>query len=303
MSAPGFRINHEVVDTPPRPAATVLLLREAPEGLEVLMQRRHEDSDVLGGAYVFPGGKVDREDGDEDILARTDVAADVLHAALGDPALDARAAAACYVAAARETFEEAGVLLASRADGRPVDGASAAEAMCLAREGRAFIETLEALDLTLTLSGLLAWSRWVTPRMPSLQRKRFDSRFFLARLPEGQVAVHDNHEATDSLWVSPKRALALYRAREIMLAPPQLMSLIELAAQPGVEQALRPGSRMWPRRVDPHPFEHEGARAVAYPGDPLHADSRRAMPGPTRLVFRQGRFEPFEGVDGLPGAA
>lgn len=303
MSTPGFTINHEVVETPPRPAATVLLLRDASEGLEVLMQRRHEDSDVLGGAYVFPGGKIDREDGDDDMLARLDVPADALHAQLGDPALDARAAAACYVAAARETFEEAGVLLAARADGRPVDGPLAAEAMRLAREGRAFIETLEALDLTLRLSELLAWSRWVTPRMPSLQRKRFDSRFFLARLPEGQVAAHDNHEATDSLWVSPKRALALYRAREIMLAPPQLMSLIELAAQSGVDAALDPASRVWPRRVDPSPFEHEGTRAVAYPGDPLHADPVRAMPGPTRLVFRQGRFEPFEGVDSLPGAA
>lgn len=301
MSAPGFAINHEVIDTPPRPSATVLLLRDGRDGLEVLMQRRHEDSDVLAGAYVFPGGKVDREDSDADMLARLDAAPDALQALLGDPTLAPGAAAACYVAAARETFEEAGVLLAHRADGAAIDGATAREAMRLSREGRAFIEVLEALDLVIATRALTAWSRWVTPRVPSLARKRFDSRFFLARQPHDQEAVHDDREATDTLWVAPRRALELFCEGGILLAPPQLMSLHELSAHAGVDRALDPAVRRWPRRIDPHPFEHEGTRAVAYPGDALHAEREAVMPGPTRLIFRAGRFEPFGGPAGLLG--
>jgi 8-oxo-dGTP pyrophosphatase MutT (NUDIX family) len=299
MSTPGFRINHETVETPPRASATVLLLRDGDDGLELLMQRRHEAADVLAGAYVFPGGKVDREDSDAEMLARIDRQSDVLHAALGDPELGPHAAAACYVAAARETFEEAGVLLARLADGRPVDAGQAALARRLAREGLSFIEVLEQLDLVLTVSALAAWSRWVTPKMPSLTRKRFDSRFFLARSPVDQVAHHDNHEATDSVWLGPRRALEMFRAGEIMLAPPQLMSLIELAPHPSMEAAMQSADRSWPRRIDPQPFEYEGARAVAYPGDALHSAAERVMPGPTRLIFRDGRFVPFDGIDGL----
>lgn len=300
MSTSAFKINHDVVDTPPRPSATVLLLRDAPGGFEILMQRRSDASDVLGGAYVFPGGKVDREDGDDDMLSRIDCPGHALHGALGDPALDARAAAACYVAAGRETFEEAGVLLAVLPDGSPAPAHHAEAATALSRQGYAFIEVLAALDLRLRVSALVPWSRWITPRMPSLTRKRFDSRFFLARAPADQVARHDNHEATDSVWMSPRAALARFRAGGIMLAPPQLMSLIELAAHGSVEAAMRPAATIWPRRIDPRPFEHEGTRAVAYPGDPLHDHPEQVMPGPTRLIFRAGRFEPFEGLDSLP---
>lgn len=303
MSSPQFRINHEVVETPPRPSATVLLLRDGADGLELLMQRRHDDSEVLGGAYVFPGGKVDRADSDEDMLARIDSDGEALHAALGDPALEVRAAAACYVAAARETFEEAGVLLATRRDGRAADAEYAEEAIRRARSGFSFIEVLEELDLRLSVSALKPWSRWITPKMPSLARKRFDSRFFLARAPQDQVARHDNHEATESVWLSPRAALQRYRLREIMLAAPQLMSLLELATYPSVAVAMHRDSGMWPRVIDPQPFELDGMRVVAYPGDAAHSSPARVMPGPTRLIFRHGRFEPLEGIDSLFGGA
>lgn len=299
MSPPEFRLNHEVVETPPRPSATVLLLRDGARGLEILMQRRHDDTDAFGGAYVFPGGKVDREDSDDDMLERIDVPSEALHATLGDPEIGQAMAAAFYVAAARETFEEAGVLLATMVDGAPVGPMQAELARRLSREGYAFIEVLESLKLRLTVSTLMAWSRWVTPKMPSVTRKRFDSRFFLARAPAGQVATHDNHEATDSVWLNPRQAIAMYGAGEIMLAAPQLMSLVELAAHGGVEAAMRPQAHRWPRRIDPQPFEYEGARGVAYPGDERHSDPERAMPGPTCLIFRNGRFEPIEGLASL----
>lgn len=299
MSSPQFRINHEVIETPPRPSATVLLLRDGADGLELLMQRRHDDSEVLGGAYVFPGGKVDRADSEEDMLARIDCAGEALQEALGDPLLDARTAAACYVAAARETFEEAGLLLATLKDGSAAGAEYAEEATRRSRAGFSFVEVLEELDLRLTVSALKPWSRWITPKMPSLARKRFDSRFFLTRAPLDQIARHDNHEATESVWLSPRQALERFRAREIMLAAPQLMSLYELATYPSVDVAMRPESGLWPRLIDPQPFEQEGTRVVAYPGDAAHSNPARVMPGPTRLIFRDGRFEPVEGIDSL----
>lgn len=299
MSIPNFKINHDVVETPPRPSATVLLLRDAEPGFEILMQRRSDESDTFGGAYVFPGGKVDRGDGDDDMLARIDVGDAALHGALADPDLDARAAAACYVAAARETFEEAGVLLATLPDGRRAGAADAEAAYQRLREGYSFIEVLEHFDLRLAVSALFPWSRWITPKVPTLSRKRFDSRFFLARAPADQVARHDNHESTDAVWMRPRDAVARYQAGEIFLAAAQLMSLIELAGHASAEAALAASGARWPRRIDPLPFEHEGARAVAYPGDPLHGNPVQAMPGPTRLIFRKGRFEPFEGIERL----
>lgn len=299
MSSPQFRINHEVIETPPRPSATVLLLRDGVDGLELLMQRRHDDSEVLGGAYVFPGGKVDRADSEDDMLARIDSAGAVLQLALGDPLLDARTAAACYVAAARETFEEAGLLLATLKDGSAAGAEYAEEATRRSRSGFSFVEVLEELDLRLTVSALKPWSRWITPKMPSLARKRFDSRFFLARAPVDQIARHDNHEATESVWLSPRQALERFRSREIMLAAPQLMSLYELATYANVEVAMDPQSGLWPRLIDPQPFDQEGTRVVAYPGDAAHSNPARVMPGPTRLIFRDGRFEPVEGIDSL----
>ncbi len=315
MSTSNFEINHTEVTTPPRPSSTVLLLRDSANDsggsggnggngggggsssssstIEVLMQRRHEKNDVLAGAYVFPGGKVDRADGEIDMLSRLDVSAAQLHARMGDSGLDERGAAVYFAAACREIFEEAGLLLATRADGTPADGALADEAMRWLREGLSFAELLERFDLTMSASSLVLWSRWVTPRVPSLTTKRFDVRFFLARMPAGQTAIHDNHEAVDSLWIAPRIALERFRSGEMKLAPPQIMSMVELARHATVDAAMHADAIHWPRLIEPMPFEHEGTRAVAYPGDPLHTNPQRVMPGPTRLIFRDGRFVPF----------
>ena len=291
--AKGFTLNTGIVDTPPRPSSTVLLLRDGADGLEILMQRRHEKNDVLANAYVFPGGKVDQADGGIDMLSRLDLSAAAIHARMADPALDEPGAAVYFAAACREIFEEAGLLLAQRADGTTATAADAESAMHWLRQGLSFAEVLERFDFTMQASALVPWTRWITPRQPTVMNKRFDVRFFLARTPAGQTAVHDNHEAVESVWLSPRAALQRCEQREMMLAAPQLMSMIELAAYPTVDAAMAPAVINWPRLIEPHPFEHEGLRAVAYPGDALHSNPQRAMPGPTRLLFRDGRFEPF----------
>lgn len=283
-------LNHEEVKTPPRPAATVMLLRDSETGPEVFMMRRHGNSDVLGGAYVFPGGKVDADDHSDEVIDRLDQGIDTLHQRMGDAGLEALVAAGYFVAAARETFEESGVLFAEGAD-----GALAAAVSARAREGFSFVELLEQFDLRLSLSALTPWSRWVTPRIPSSYNKRFDTRFFVAHAPAHQIARHDNHETTEAVWVRPRAALERYWAREIELAPPQIMTLAQFSQMPDVAAIMAEAVRRPPPHIEPEPIRMEGGRMVAYPGDPLHPIREVAIPGPTRLVWRDGRFEPETG--------
>lgn len=284
----------ESSDLPVRAAASVVMLRDGPAGLEVFLLKRHGLSDVLGGAYVFPGGKVDEEDARLDLEAHLDAPAGVLRAALNEPELDELAAATLYVAALREAFEETGVLYAQGADAQ-----GAALAWQLLREGLAFEEVLAQLSLRLEASRLQPWSRWITPRVGGVMRKRFDTRFFLAPVPAGQTARHDNHEATDSVWLTPRAALQRYWDGRIELAPPQILSLAHLARHASMPAALSQARLRPPPLVEPEPFEHDGARAVCYPGDERHSVRERALPGPTRLHYRNRRFEPAGGFEGL----
>lgn len=287
-------LNHQVVDTPPRAAASVVLLRDGAEGLEVFLLRRHDASDVLGGMYVFPGGKLDREDSEPATLEHMDMPVAALHESLGEPDLDPATAAGFFIAACRETFEEAGVLFA-----RGADAAKAREAAALLKDGVSFAEVLKRLRLVLSASRVTPWARWVTPRTPSLMNKRFDVRFFAAVVPRDQVAAHDNYEATESVWLTPRAALTQYWEGRIGMAPPQVMSLVELARHETAAQVVDPTRRVWPRVVHPASFEQDATRVVAYPGDERHELRERVMPGPTRLVYRNKRFEPPGGFEEL----
>lgn len=281
---------------PARAASSVVLLRDASGGMEVFMVKRHGLSDVLGGAYVFPGGKVDEADTTADTLESIGTSRDELRASLGEPELEAAVAAGFFVAACRETFEEAGVLLAAGATAQHVDAARTH-----ARAGFQFGEILGRLELRLDCANLVPWSRWVTPLVPAMMNKRFDARFFLAAMPRGQVARHDDHEATESFWLRPRVAIEAYWAGKINLAPAQIMSLAELARVPDVASALAAARARTPPVIQPEPFAHEHGRAIAFPGDARHPVAGRALQGPSCLVYRNERFEPLGGFEALFG--
>ena len=292
----GMELNSEIVHTPPRDAATVVMLRNspngAPSGLEVFLLKRHGLSDVLGGAYVFPGGKLDLADSELDMPTHLDQSLTDLHAALFEPATDALTAAALHVAAVREAFEESGILFAQGAS-----AAHAAQATDLLRTGRAFDEVLAEMGLRLQTRSLVPWSRWITPKVPTVTNKRFDTRFFLAEVPTDQVAQHDNIEATESVWLSPRMALTQYRDGHIELAPPQIMSLAHLSRYASVNEAMDAARKRPPPLIEPEPFMHEGGRVICYPGDERHSVRERALPGPTRLRYVNKRFEPEGGFE------
>lgn len=223
---------------PARDAATIMLVRDSTvdgsPALEVCMVRRHLNSDFVGGAYVFPGGKVDEEDRSAASVAacagRDDAgASDLLDVGGGGLAF--------WVAAARECFEEAGVLLAYQTggerDGVPVDLAAPGRRRKLAslraelNAGRVgFLELLAGEDLRVAADRILYFSHWITPEGAP---KRYDTRFFVAALPAGQVPVHDEHETVDTVWVRPADALERAAAGEFDVIFPTMKNLQALA--------------------------------------------------------------------------
>ncbi len=290
-----MELNHEIIDTPPLDSASVVMLRDGPEGLEVLLLRRHANSSVLGGAYVFPGGKVDAADASADTLALLDRAPAELHARLGEPALSPAQAAAFYIAAAREAAEESGVLyLQLGAD----EVASHSAATCARlRAGESFAALLAEHGALLDTDALAPWSRWITPRRPSVMSKRFDTRFFLAGVPPAQEARHDDFEVTEARWLTPRAALRQYRDHQIDMAPPQIVGLLHLLHYRDLAHAMQDACSRRPPLIEPEPVEQGDTRVLCYPGDPAHSLPARVLPEPvpTRVVWRGKRFEPPQG--------
>jgi 8-oxo-dGTP pyrophosphatase MutT (NUDIX family) len=200
-----------------REAASVILLRRAPEGFEVFFVRRHRGSSFMASAFVFPGGAA--EEGED---ART--------------------------AAARELFEEAGVLLAR-------DAGVQAETLEVPNQdhlrkrilgGVPAADALKLAGLTWSTDALVPWSHWITP---SVEKKRFSARFFVIELPAGQEPHFDQTETVDQVWVTPQQALA--RSAELMLPPPQVRTCWELAKCDSIEAVLAAGRA---RADEPHPI-------------------------------------------------
>lgn len=286
-------IHLTALDGAPLPSATVMLLRDAPAGLEVLMMRRHGDSAELGGVYVFPGGKLDPTD--LGAAARhLDREAEHLRAELAEPDTPVDTAVGLYLAALRETLEECGVL-----PGADVNAAGLAAMRHRLAEGRSLMDVLATQGLCAPTASLVPWSRWITPRLASVTRKRFDTRFFVARAPADQEAQHDDHEATEAVWLTPREALQRYWDGAIDLAPPQIMSLSQLARHTRVDALLAAARQAGPALVQPEPHDHEGVRVICYPGDARHSVREPVWDGPTRLLHRNGRFEPEGGLVAL----
>ena len=297
-----MQLNSEIITTPPRASATVVLLRdEHQKGLQVFLLRRHTASAVLGGAFVFPGGKLDDADCAPEVHAYLDASPSALHNALGEADLSTHMAAGLYVAAVREVLEECGVLYARLSDSQALahDAELRQQWQHALHGGQTFAEVLQRAGLRVDTQHLAPWSRWITPIQPSVTNKRFDTRFFVAVLPQGQHPIHDNIEAIDSAWLTPLDALTRYWAGDLPLAPPQIMTLVSLLPHVNTDSVLQAAKAQRPPVVLPEAFDEAGVRTLCYPGDPRHSVSQRAMPGPTRLRFVAGRFEPVGGFEEL----
>lgn len=220
-------------DVPIRPAATVMLIRDGEDrqGIEVFMLRRTTSAAFAAGLFVFPGGRVDAVDGGPEIEARCvglddAEASEVLGVDVGGLAF--------WVAAVRECFEEAGLLLAAGPAGaRPDvdprdrhavhDGELSMAALC------------ERYDLTLDLTDVHYVAHWITP---AGEARRFDTRFFVAAAPEGQEGSHDDSETVESQWTTAAAALELHDRGDAYLMPPTVANLRWLDRFDSVDEAL-----------------------------------------------------------------
>ena len=221
-----------------RPASTILLLRDGSgvdgksrDEIEVFMMVRHYEIDFNSGALVFPGGSVDK--GDQEIIARPELYA-------GGEGLDA-SALSFRIAAIRETFEESGILLARAAgskvliDARRASQIEAASRAALCEGKTTFAKVITDNGLLLALDELVPYAHWITPEgVP----KRFDTWFFLAAAPPEQAGAHDGKESTDSIWLSPREALAGGDSGRFKLPFPTTRNLIRLGKQATVKAAL-----------------------------------------------------------------
>jgi len=228
------------VPATPRPAATIVLLRDEAHGLEVLLMKRSRSAGFVPGAYVFPGGRVDGTDADAAVLARLDglsptVAAERLAIPEGDPP-----AIAYYLAALREAFEETGILVAERADG--IAPPTAAEDAVvdevrndLMADHITFAGALQRLKARVQGDSIEYIAHWITP---TPEPRRYDTRFFAARVAEGATPIVDPREMSDAVWLSPREALSRCDRGTLPMVFPTIKTIEELARYGNVDDAL-----------------------------------------------------------------
>jgi 8-oxo-dGTP pyrophosphatase MutT (NUDIX family) len=232
-----------------RDAATVLLVRDAPAGLEVYLLRRTRNMPFAGGMTAYPGGGVDPRDSETELAWAGPSPAEWAGWFSTTQAL----AQALVCAAVRETFEEAGVLLAGPPGGPVLSDVDTPEweavrQALLAREV-SLAQALSAQGLAIRTDLLRPWAHWITPEP---EPRRYDTRFFVAAVPQGQQARDVSGEADEASWLRPADALAEHAAGTRTMLPPTLLTLGDLAPHSTVDSALagappRPISPVLPR--------------------------------------------------------
>ncbi len=278
----------------PIESATVILVSgHSADAWHVFLARRHSRSSFMAEAYVFPGGQIADADRDEELRSFISLPPG-LHprALLPDDSLSPETAQSLFVCAIRETFEETGILLARTRDGSPLQLHSKEQSERFAayrRELNAGRTTLCEMarreNLLFPLEALVPYAHWITPEFLP---KRFSTRFFLAALPEDQSAATDQGELTDSLWARPEEVLRRYRGREIVLMPPTLKTLEELARYACLDD-LFAGVRS--RAIYPI-LPEPGENLIKLPHDPEYGIERYKQPArpeePSRIIMTDG---------------
>lgn len=258
--ASGADLSGKYADVVPRPASSILLIRDADAGLEVFMVKRHHKIDFASGAMVFPGGKVDPEDSDAEARAAT-IGAD----GFDDTQLGFR------VSAIREAFEETGVLIATNKDGSEL---TAEHTNDLKERYAARLEknqvTMGAMataeGLSIRVDRLEAFAHWITP---PVMPKRFDTPFFIAEAPEAQIdgALHDGTEAVESVWTTPAAVMEQVDRGEVTMVFATRLNLQLLGEASNVAEAMATAAQRTPVIVTPHVYVKDGRRMIDIPAD------------------------------------
>lgn len=255
------------VPATPVPAATILMLRDGPKGLEVFMVVRHHQIDFASGALVFPGGKVANSDGE------------VRSQCTGVDNLD-DVALSLRVGAIREAFEECGILLARPAGSSElIDGDRLANLEHyrdpLAKGEMTIKEFLDLENLILACETLNHFAHWVTPPM---MPKRFDTHFYLACAPADHLALHDGHESVDSVWIRPQQALSEAKEGTRTVIFPTRLNIEMLAESDSVQQAFDDAANRTIVTVEPWTEKRDDGHYLCIPKEAGYAISEEKMP-------------------------
>ncbi len=275
-----------------RSASTIVLVRPYGTRFQVYLLKRSGQSGFFPGSYVFPGGAVASEDRNAELwLRHSDLALMGVEERLGGT-LPATEALAYGVAAIRETFEEAGVLLANRGQ----EAQSGIQAICETRKveklSRGWLrEWAVSGEWHLLLSRLARWAHWITPEA---FKPRFDTRFFLAFVPADQECSPDDQETIHGIWVTPEQGLAANLRGEIPLSPPTLVTLQELVQYQALKELQEgAGTRGWGESRVPRLIGVEKGAVILEPWDPMIQEKKVEFDLATlkKLVLPVG--EPF----------
>jgi 8-oxo-dGTP pyrophosphatase MutT (NUDIX family) len=296
----------------PKNAATVILLRDKkPEGFEVFLLKRHEKSSFMGGNFVYPGGRVDQDDGSLEICSFSKgITFDEAHKILGGT-FSPEESFTHWIAAIRELFEEAGVFLAYDQEGNLFQIRNQDEQAkflsyreSLQKGALTVCQMAQKEKLLFALDQLHYYAHWITPEARS---ERFDTRFFLARYPSGQEASHDQKETTAGIWITPQKALEENLRGEVFLSPPTLKTLEDLLRFKTIDEVFTSLKNMKIRPILPILTKIASGPLIIFPWDPeyeiyqkgeipVHLDhGRPSQPGDntTRLILKEGIWHPY----------
>jgi len=296
----------------PKKAATVILLREnSPRGFEVFLLKRHEQSNFFAGNYVYPGGKIDLTDADLKICPRCrGVTPELAYRTFGE-LLTPEESFAHYVAGIRELFEEAGILIAydQRGDLLQVEDPEEQEKFSQYRHllhdhKITFHQIAQQENVSFALDRIHYLAHWITPEARPI---RFDTRFFLTRLPKGQEAICDQKETTVGVWMAPWKALEENLYGEIVLSPPTLKTLEDLSRFEDLDDVLNSAGRKEIRPILPILTKVADLQILVFPWDPEyeifqtgvlpksldHGRPSGTGDNTTRLLLKQGHWHPY----------
>ena len=288
-------------DTRPIDSATVILVRNRDRGdFEIFLMKRHSGQDFMGGAYVFPGGKVESSDRDEDLFRMAPGLSprDAMEA-LRETDISPEKALGIFFAALRETFEEAGVLTARNANGETVGFENELDSdkfsdyrLRIYNNEISLHEMAQRENITYAPELLIPYSHWITP---AIESKRFDTRFLLAKMLKGQEPVHCSIEMTKSVWLTPASALEKHVEGSILLMPPTLKTVEELDRFQNIDELFKSAENNDIPVILPQPFIFEGGFGVKLPHDPEYTIEEYKLPpdsddGPSRIVLIDGKW-------------
>jgi 8-oxo-dGTP pyrophosphatase MutT (NUDIX family) len=296
----------------PKKAATVILLRDRkPEGFETFLLKRHEKSSFMGGNFVYPGGRVDRDDGSLEICSFSKgVTLDEAQKILGGT-ISQEESLAHWIAGIRELFEEAGVLLAYDQEGNlfQIKNRDEQEKFLhyretLQRSALTVCQMVQKENLLFALDQLHYYAHWITPEARS---ERFDTRFFLARYPSGQEATHDQRETTAGAWITPQKALEENLKGEVALSPPTLKTLEDLSRFKTIEEIFASLRNREIRPILPVLTKISSEPLILFPWDPEYGLFQKGeTPSPlnhgrpsqlgdntTRVILKEGIWLPY----------